>query len=527
MEPRNKPLKIVFITPQGRKEEDSHHRPIFSMSIGTLVTITPKHHHIELVDEIWGDLIDYGGDYDLVGITVRSLNAHRSYDIADEFMRRGTTVILGGPHPSLNYDEAIEHCSSVVCGEAENLWETVLQDLSRGTLKSRYNAGDFPPVDNPPGLDYERLFTLSKRDRVDVRKPIPIFLSRGCPYECSFCCTPELTDKQYRIQTPQAVVAQIEAARRTWFRETSHEKRPWFQFCDDNIAINKEKTWEILTALKECNILFSTYCSINLLEDPRTVRLLVDAGCMMVLVGFESLNPRAQQYYGKESVNIIDKFKRIIRQCRKAGLCIQANFVVNPAIDTPEDMDAILRFVRESRVVMPAFTIITPFPGTKLFKEYKEKKLIVDEEWDNYTCQNLVVRAEHQDPEQFHLYFVKTYCGMYTWPNIILRVLSNPYKFLTFYTSLRFRQWCRDYYEHLRAGTWEHELPQNVRQNMPRKSLEAYICSQQQDAGLVQDFRQQVLVAKNRPVPKDKKHVPDRGTGKTDDLKSRDKPLLQ
>lgn len=462
-------LKILFITPQGRKEEDSHHRPLFSMAVGTLLTITPHHHHVELADEIWGDSINYDGDYDLVGITVRTLNANRAYDIADAFLRRGKTVILGGVHPSLNYEEALRHSSSVVCGEAENLWATVLMDVAQGTLQKRYNAKDFPAVTDLPGLDYERIFAASKREQVDVRKPIPIFLSRGCPYECSFCCTPDLTGNLYRIQSPRAMKQQIEEARRVWFRKTWHGKMPWFQFCDENIAVNKEKTWEILEAIIPCRILFSTYCSLNLLEDPKTVRLLVQAGCIMVLVGFESLNEAAQKYYGKDGVNRIEKFKWTIEQCRKYGLCVQANFLANPAIDTYEDMDKVLQFVRDTAVVMPTYALITPFPGTQLYKKYKAENRMADEDWDKYTCQNLVVKSEKYPSREYHMSYMRCFAAMYAWSDIINRVLRNPWKVLTFYTSLRFRQWCQDYLRSLREGKWEQGLPANVLRNMPKK----------------------------------------------------------
>ncbi len=463
-----KQLRILFITPQGKKEEDSHHCPLFSMAIGTLVTITPRQHSIELVDEIWGDRIDYNGDYDLVAITVRTLNANRAYDIADAFMERGKTVVLGGIHPSLNFDEAIQHCSSVVCGEAENLWETLLDDLAKEALKPRYNGADFPPVTTPPGLDYKRIFQLSKREQVDVRKPIPIFLSRGCPYDCLFCCTPDMTGTLYRVQSPDALKHQIEEAKRVWFKETWHGGSPWFQFCDENIAVNKEQTWEILEAIKECKIYFSTYCSMNLLEDPVTVKLLKEAGCIMCLVGFESLNPTRQKEYNKENVNRIDRFKKVITDCRKQGLCVQGNFLANPATDTYEDMAEVLQFVRESGMVMPTYALITPFPGTRLYRQYDEQGLVVDRDWDKYTCQNLVIKTPEQyNPGEYHRAFLQTFRDMYDWPTIIKRVFLNPYKFLTFITSLRFRENLTEQLESLRLGKWQTSLPKNVQQNLP------------------------------------------------------------
>ncbi|NTW97719.1 MAG: B12-binding domain-containing radical SAM protein, partial [Oscillochloris sp.] len=125
-----RPLKILLITPKGNKEEGTSQKALFSMAVGVLVSITPRQHQIELVDELFGDAINYDGDYDLVGITTRSLNANRAYEIADEFRRHGKTVVLGGVHVSFNYEEALAHGDCVVSGEAENLWAQVLQDLA-------------------------------------------------------------------------------------------------------------------------------------------------------------------------------------------------------------------------------------------------------------------------------------------------------------------------------------------------------------------------------------------------------------
>ncbi len=89
-----KMLNILLITPKGRKEYKSSVRPPFLMAIGTLVSITPKQHHIELVDELYGDELDYNGNYDLVGITVRTVTAKRAYEIGDKFLLAGKNVVF-------------------------------------------------------------------------------------------------------------------------------------------------------------------------------------------------------------------------------------------------------------------------------------------------------------------------------------------------------------------------------------------------------------------------------------------------
>lgn len=462
-----KPLKILLIMPKGRKEEESGQKPLFTMAIGVLVSITPQQHQIELVDELFGDEIDFDGNYDFVGITTRTCNANRAYDIADEFRQRGTTVILGGVHVSFNYQEALPHCDSVVCGEAENLWSTVLQDVALGTLKPRYDSTDFPPVTDAPVLDYARIFQASKREKVDSRKSIPIYMTRGCVYNCWFCVTPNFTGKLYRIQSTEAIKQQIMAAKQAFFKETRFGSKPWFMFTDENLGVNKKKMLTILEVIKECNIKYSVFISINFLEDPQTVRLLVESGCAMALVGFESINQETLKKYGKNQNNV-QKYVQIIEHCRKAGLNVQGNFLVNPAIDTYEDMDATEKFVCSNHLMMPLYTIMTPYPGTRMYWEYKEEGRVVDEDWDKYTAHNLVVRCE-KDPLEYQLQYLQHFLGMYSWKTIFYRVFSNRMKLINLVTSLILRKNIQDQIKSVKAGK-NRPISQTQAQAHPTRS---------------------------------------------------------
>jgi bacteriochlorophyll C8 methyltransferase len=168
------------------------------MALGVLSGITPKQHRPELVDEHFHDVIDQDGDYGLIGITSRTLEATRAYEIADEFMRHGKTVVMGRLHISFNPDEAQKHADSIVVGEADNRWSTLLDDVANGRLKPRYDARDFPPVDTIVPIDYARIARASKREKVDGTKSIPICVTRGSPFNCSFCVTQNFTGKKYR-----------------------------------------------------------------------------------------------------------------------------------------------------------------------------------------------------------------------------------------------------------------------------------------------------------------------------------------
>ncbi|TLU51826.1 MAG: radical SAM protein [Chlorobium sp.] len=449
---RNKPLNILFIAPKGKKDSKTNQKPLFNMAIGVLVSLTPEHHHIEIVDEHFGDRINYDGDYDLVGITSRTIDATRGYEIADGFLKKGTKVMLGGLHVSFNIEEATVHADSIVRGEAENLWHTVLEDVALNRLKPLYDSKDFEPVKEVLPLDYERIAKASKREKVDGTKSIPLYITRGCPYECSFCVTPNFTGKLYRAQKPEELKKQIEMAKKVFFKANGKSSKPWFMLCDENLGVSKKRLWESLELIKECNINFSVFFSINFLEDKETVKRLVEAGCIMVLVGFESINQSTLEAYNKGHVNSADKFSRLIEECRQAGLNVQGNFLVNPSLDTFEDMDELVKFVGKNSVFMPIFQIITPYPGTTMYWEYKSKGWITNEDWDKYNAMNLVIKSERYDPVKFQHKFMTSYYKAYSWKNIANRVRRNPYKLLNLVTSLAFRKNLQE-----QLGTFERD----------------------------------------------------------------------
>ena len=442
--PRIKPLKILLIAPKGKKDSKSNQKPLFNMAVGVLVSLTPPQHHIEIVDEHFGDAINYDGDYDFVGITSRTIDATRGYEIADKFRKNGKKVMLGGLHVSFNTEEARPHADCIVCGEAENLWLTVLEDVADNRLKPLYDSKDFPSVTEIIPIDYERIAKASKREKVDGTKSIPIYVTRGCPFECSFCVTPNYTGKLYRSQKPDELKKQIEIAKKVFFKPTRKSSKPWFMLTDENLGVSKKKLWESLDLIKECNINFSVFFSINFLEDKVTVKKLVDAGCIMVLVGFESINQSTLEAYNKGHVNSAEKYSRLIEECRQAGLNVQGNFLINPELDSFEDMDNLVKFVGKNGVFMPIFQIITPYPGTSMYWEYKNNGWITNENWEKYNAMNLVIRSEKYDAVEFQHKFRKSYYKVYSWKNIANRVRKNPYKLLNLVTSLAFRKNLRE-----------------------------------------------------------------------------------
>jgi radical SAM superfamily enzyme YgiQ (UPF0313 family) len=119
------------------------------LSLPTLAAYTPDGVEVEVVDEKFHALPD-GRGYDLVGISAMTPLVPKAFRIADTFRRQGIPVVMGGYHPTVLPEEALEHADSVCIGEAETLWSTIVADAMAGRLKERYQADAFPCLEKLP-----------------------------------------------------------------------------------------------------------------------------------------------------------------------------------------------------------------------------------------------------------------------------------------------------------------------------------------------------------------------------------------
>ena len=145
-----------------------------------VAALTPDKHEVEIVDENV-DEIDFGKDYDLVGVSCMTQQATRAYAIADQFRKRKSKVVLGGIHPTLLPEEAKTHADSVVVGEVEYVWEKLLRDFEANRLQDFYQAEKLVDLRDSP---------LPRFDLLNAKKYSKVFIqaSRGCPHDCEFCC---------------------------------------------------------------------------------------------------------------------------------------------------------------------------------------------------------------------------------------------------------------------------------------------------------------------------------------------------
>lgn len=148
-----------------------------------LAAITPAAYQVRVIHQ-QVEPVDFDTDADLIALSFFTGFATEAYRLAHEFRKRGKRVVAGGLHATFSGDEAVEHCDSVVIGEAESVWGEVLADASAGSLRARY-IGRTQPLTTLPT---PRFYLLP--GSFFIRRVIQA--TRGCPFTCSFCTVPTI-----------------------------------------------------------------------------------------------------------------------------------------------------------------------------------------------------------------------------------------------------------------------------------------------------------------------------------------------
>ena len=227
------------------------------LSLHILQGLTPPEHEVKLVEEE-NEVLDLEEECDLVGISCMTSNAPRAYQLAQEFKKRGKTVVFGGVHPTILPEEALQYGDSVVAGEAEGVWEQVLDDFQNGGLQRKYHNPK-PPLDRYIPKKY------GKHHQKKLFHVIPIMTTRGCPYDCEFCCVSDLYGKQIRHSPVSNVIRDI---------EESQGKS--FIFLDDNIIGKPKYAKELFRAMKPLNIKWGGQASVSFVHDIELMKLAAE-----------------------------------------------------------------------------------------------------------------------------------------------------------------------------------------------------------------------------------------------------------
>jgi radical SAM superfamily enzyme YgiQ (UPF0313 family) len=343
-----------------------------------LAALTPKKYKIKIINENYED-IDFDEDVDLIGITCYTMTAPRVYEIADEFRKRGKTVILGGYHPTALPEEASQHADSVIMGMAELSWPKALEDFKKGKLKPIYNRDHSFDISEIPPI---------RRDLIRHNPFLgAIQTTRGCTNKCEFCAITSFCGSVIKQRSVKDVVEEIK-----------NMPNRLFIFHDPHLTLHRKYAEEIFKEMIKQKIHKEWVANgtANILGsvDESFLHLAKKAGCVEWFVGFESVSQEALNNI-KKTHNKVEDFKKMIKRVHNHDMTIQGGIIFGFDEDKPDIFDTTIDTINNWGIDVLEINILTPYPGTPLFERLDKDGRILTKDWSRYNQIDVVFQPKN------------------------------------------------------------------------------------------------------------------------------------
>jgi len=375
-------MKVCLIKASAESGFKDYKRQLGSppQNVWAVAAATPSGVEFEVFDETANISAPSATDAELVAIFMSTPDAYRGYQLAQRYRDQGKTVVIGGLHATFLPDEAQQHADSVLIGEAESAWEQLLGDFSRRVLKPRYeNEADVDMASVKP-------FPHSQIDVAPYGGIGTILVGRGCRFRCDFCTIPGFF-KNNRLRPVGHVVDEIRAS-----------GLQNLELHCDNLFADPDYALELFEAIKPLKIHWSGEATINIAQNEQVLKAAAESGLWYLLAGIETPSQDALKNSGKGFVRI-DRVKGNIERLHEYGIAVDSAMLFGFDEHDHTIFEETLDFVEDVKLDVVHSVILTPFPGSPLFKRLDDTGRILSRDWSKYDCEHVVFQPAQMSPE--------------------------------------------------------------------------------------------------------------------------------
>ena len=392
-------MNITFIYPKfekllesrlelGSSEGAKKHLGDFSMppalGIPIMAAMSKNQHNIRLYDENIEE-INYNDDADLIAVSFFTPQANYAYEVAKKFKAKGKTVIGGGMHPSLMPEEAMQYFDAICIGEVEGVWLDILDDFQKGKLKKTYQK-EVANLDTIP-LPERNIFT--GRDHYDWEAKL-IQTMRGCSFFCENCIVPAEFGQNFRFKSVDRVIEELNATQITGD----------YYFIDDTLFLPhracRDYRTKLFKAISELPVKPRIFMSgsLNTSYDPDFLKLLKDAGVInMYLV--TGCDPYSIKAFQKGEKQYFDYALEFTERYKQAGIEVYISVGLGFDYQDRHVFDITLDYIQKAKIKTAEFYILTPFPQTPVWHQFRKEDRILHYNWTKYNTANVVYKPKN------------------------------------------------------------------------------------------------------------------------------------
>jgi len=322
-------------------------------------------------------------------------------------------IILGGSHPTAMVQETIGYpwVDFVVFGEGEQTVLELLQDKNHEDIAGLAFKKNNNVVINKKRALIKNLDELPFPDVSDLPmekytspwlgRATNIQMSRGCPYNCTFCASILVWDRKYRVRSVKNVIAEIKSYIDNYGITN-------FLFNDDTFTVSKKITLDFCKEIQRAKLKINWDCLTRLdCVDEELLTAMKKAGCKVIRYGIEYGSQKQLDSMNKQLEK--DKLYDKLKLTQKAGIQTYGFFIIGQPYSTEQDLMDTIEFARSLPLDYAQFAMIVPLPGTKIWYDCLQKKGIslVTSDWSRFCFHNLpVVELPGIKPERI-LYFYR------------------------------------------------------------------------------------------------------------------------
>jgi len=318
----------------------------------------------------------------VVGITVHLTFARRAYALAQWYRQRGAVIVLGGLHAQSCPDECARHADAVAIGDGVQLWPRILTDFADGKLQRVYRADYRQPYREAPVPRRELL------DAASYLTTTSLIATRGCHNRCGFCyMATDGVHMPYQMRDPGQVAAEMAAG------------GPYAVFLDNNLGSRPDYLRALCRALRPVERIWSAAVTIDVTDDPSLVAEMAAAGCTGVFVGFETLCDENLTVARKRTPRVAD-YARRVKKFHEHGIQVNGSFVLGFDGDGPDCFVRTCDWIEANRLECATFHILTPYPGTPLYRQIEAEGRLLHRDWELYDTGHVVFRPKRMSVEQ-------------------------------------------------------------------------------------------------------------------------------